>query len=148
MKIFIVAGEHSGDALGGKLIAALKRLHAGSLTFAGVGGEDMAREGFVSLFPIEDVAVMGPMSILPRLPRILRRVYQTVDAAVRSRSAFASARRIFRSSITSVRASGRGGQGVPSGCAAMSIMFLRCYRSSPRRIAVSAGRRAPTLAIR
>jgi lipid-A-disaccharide synthase len=82
MKIFIVAGEHSGDALGGKLIAALKRLHAGSITFAGVGGEDMAREGFVSLFPIEDVAVMGPMSILPRLPRILRRVYQTVDAAV------------------------------------------------------------------
>lgn len=82
MKIFIVAGEHSGDALGGKLIAALKRLHAGPITFAGVGGEDMAREGFVSLFPIEDVAVMGPMSILPRLPRILRRVYQTVDAAV------------------------------------------------------------------
>jgi lipid-A-disaccharide synthase len=42
----------------------------------------MAREGFVSLFPIEDVAVMGPMSILPRLPRIVRRVYQTVDAAL------------------------------------------------------------------
>jgi lipid-A-disaccharide synthase len=82
MKIFVVAGEHSGDALGGKLIAALKRLHTGPITFAGVGGEDMAREGFVSLFPIEDVAVMGPMSILPRLPRILRRVYQTVDAAV------------------------------------------------------------------
>lgn len=82
MKIFLVAGEHSGDALGGKLIAALKRLHASPIAFAGVGGEDMAREGFVSLFPVEDVAVMGPMSILPRLPRILRRVYQTVDAAV------------------------------------------------------------------
>ena len=82
MKIFIVAGEHSGDALGGKLIAALKPLHDGPIAFAGVGGEDMAREGFVSLFPVEDVAVMGPMSILPRLPRILRRVYQTVDAAV------------------------------------------------------------------
>jgi lipid-A-disaccharide synthase len=82
LKIFLVAGEHSGDALGGKLIAALKRLYRGPITFEGVGGEEMGREGFVSLFPIEDVAVMGPMSILPRLPRILRRVYQTVDAAV------------------------------------------------------------------
>jgi lipid-A-disaccharide synthase len=82
LKIFIVAGEHSGDALGAKLIAALKTMHGGSITFAGVGGEEMAHEGFVSLFPIEDVAVMGPMSILPKLPRILRRVYQTVDAGI------------------------------------------------------------------
>jgi len=81
LKLFLVAGEHSGDALGAKLIAALKQRHDGALTLAGVGGEDMATEGFRSLFPIEDVAVMGPMSILPRLPRILRRVYQTVDAA-------------------------------------------------------------------
>ena len=82
LKIFVVAGEHSGDALGAKLIAALKTAHDGPISFSGVGGEEMAREGFVSLFPIEDVAVMGPMSILPRLPRIVRRVYQTVDAAL------------------------------------------------------------------
>jgi lipid-A-disaccharide synthase len=82
LRLFLVAGEHSGDALGAKLIAALKQRHDGILTLAGVGGEDMAHEGFTSLFPIEDVAVMGPMSILPRLPRILRRVYQTVDAAL------------------------------------------------------------------
>jgi lipid-A-disaccharide synthase len=82
LKIFIVAGEHSGDALGAKLIAALKMARDGPIHFSGVGGEEMAHEGFVSLFPIEDVAVMGPMSILPRLPRIVRRVYQTVDAAL------------------------------------------------------------------
>ncbi len=82
LRLFLVAGEHSGDALGGKLIAALKQRYDGALTLAGVGGEDMAHEGFSSLFPIEDVAVMGPMSILPRLPRIMRRVYQTVDAAL------------------------------------------------------------------
>jgi lipid-A-disaccharide synthase len=82
LKIFLVAGEHSGDALGAKLIAALKKLHRGPLAFSGVGGVEMAKEGFKSLFPIEDVAVMGPMSILPRLPRIMRRVYQTVDAAL------------------------------------------------------------------
>ncbi|MBN9280743.1 MAG: lipid-A-disaccharide synthase, partial [Hyphomicrobium denitrificans] len=73
LRLFLVAGEHSGDALGGKLIAALKQRYDGTLTLAGVGGEDMAHEGFASLFPIEDVAVMGPMSILPRLPRIMRR---------------------------------------------------------------------------
>jgi lipid-A-disaccharide synthase len=82
LQIFLVAGEHSGDALGAKLIAELKKMHGGSISFAGVGGEEMAREGFVSLFPIEDVAVMGPLSILPRLPRIVRRVYQTVGAAL------------------------------------------------------------------
>ena len=82
LKIFLVAGEHSGDALGAKLIKALANLHAAPIIFAGVGGEEMAHEGFRSLFPIEDVAVMGPLSILPKLPRILRRVYQTVDAAV------------------------------------------------------------------
>lgn len=82
LKVFVVAGEHSGDALGGKLIHALKTQYAGDITLAGVGGEEMAREGFSSLFPIEDVAVMGPLSILPKLPRIVRRVYQTVDAAI------------------------------------------------------------------
>ena len=82
LRLFLVAGEHSGDALGGKLIAALKQRYDNTLTLAGVGGEDMAHEGFASLFPIEDVAVMGPMSIMPRLPRIMRRVYQTVDAAL------------------------------------------------------------------
>lgn len=82
LKIFLVAGEHSGDALGGKLIQALKRQSTTPISFAGVGGEDMARDGFVSIFPMEDVAVMGPMSILPKLPRIVRRVYQTVDAAL------------------------------------------------------------------
>ncbi|MBS0233993.1 MAG: lipid-A-disaccharide synthase [Proteobacteria bacterium] len=82
LKIFLVAGEHSGDALGGKLIHAVKKRHTGPISFAGVGGEDMAREGFSSIFPLEDAAVMGPMSILPKLPQIIRRVYQTVDAAV------------------------------------------------------------------
>ncbi|HET6389470.1 lipid-A-disaccharide synthase [Hyphomicrobium sp.] len=82
LKIFLVAGEHSGDALGAKLIGALKKQYPGQIEFSGVGGEEMAEQGFRSLFPIEDVAVMGPMSILPKLPRILRRVYQTVDEAV------------------------------------------------------------------
>jgi lipid-A-disaccharide synthase len=84
-RFFIVAGEHSGDALGAKLMAALKEMlaEAGSATpvFAGVGGEGMAHEGLDSLFPLSDVAVMGPAAILRQLPVLIRRVYQTIDAA-------------------------------------------------------------------
>ena len=82
LKIYVVAGEHSGDALGGKLMAALNARSHQPLAFAGVGGEHMEAEGLSSLFPLQEVAVMGPMSILPRLPRIVRKVYDTVDAAV------------------------------------------------------------------
>lgn len=82
LRLFLVAGEPSGDALGGKLMAALVRQHPARITFAGVGGMYMQREGFVSLFPITDVAVMGALAIAAALPRLLRRIRQTVEAAV------------------------------------------------------------------
>ena len=63
IKIFMVAGEHSGDALGAKLIDALHRYHPQGLAFAGVGGHEMAAHGFQSLFSVEDVAVMGVFNI-------------------------------------------------------------------------------------
>src|SRR5215471_13081277 len=82
-RIFVVAGEHSGDVLGGKLLQALlaKAGHE-SFTFAGVGGEHMEAAGLSSIFPLSDVAVMGPAAIIARLPTLVRRVYQTVDAAL------------------------------------------------------------------
>jgi len=82
LRLFVVAGEHSGDALGGKLMAALKQRLGGRVSFSGVGGEAMEHEGLVSDFPISDVAVMGPLAILRNLPRILNRVYGTVDRAI------------------------------------------------------------------
>src|SRR5271165_6300302 len=82
-RIFIVAGEHSGDLLGGKLMHAVKeRLGEAGIAFAGVGGEHMEAAGLSSIFPLADVAVMGPAAIIARLPRLVRRVYQTVDAAL------------------------------------------------------------------
>lgn len=82
LKIFIVAGEHSGDALGAKLIDALRARVQGGITFAGVGGHEMEAHGFASLFPVDDVAVMGALNILKALPRLRRRVHQAVDAAI------------------------------------------------------------------
>jgi len=80
--IFIVAGEHSGDALGAKLMAALNKASEAPLVYSGVGGEEMAEMGFKSLFPLSDVAVMGPLAILRRLPLLVRRVYQTASGAI------------------------------------------------------------------
>lgn len=82
LRLFLVAGEHSGDALGAKLMEEINRRLKTRVRYLGVGGEGMARQGLTSQFDIEEVAVMGPMSILPRLPRIVRRVYGTAAAAV------------------------------------------------------------------
>ncbi|MBC8048633.1 MAG: lipid-A-disaccharide synthase [Chitinophagales bacterium] len=79
--IFVVAGEHSGDLLGAKLMSAMRARSQTPLIFSGVGGEYMEAEGLKSIFPMSDVAVMGPAAILARLPKLVRRVYQTVDAA-------------------------------------------------------------------
>lgn len=82
LRLFLVAGEHSGDALGAKLMAAIKAQLRGRVRYLGVGGPLMEREGLASQFPLSDVAVMGPLAIAARLPRLIARVYQTVDAAI------------------------------------------------------------------
>ncbi len=81
-RFFIVAGENSGDALGGKLIEALSAISGRPLEVSGVGGALMAAQGLESLFPLSEIAIMGPIAILKRLPMLARRVYQTVDAAI------------------------------------------------------------------
>lgn len=82
LRVVLIAGEHSGDALGAKLLRAIKTATGGNVSFSGVGGELMAAEGFVSLYPLDDVAVMGPLAILRQLPVIVRRVHEAVDATV------------------------------------------------------------------
>lgn len=80
--ICVIAGEPSGDQLGGKLIEAIKRSVSAPVSFIGVGGESMERAGCNSLFPLSDVSVMGPAAILAQLPKLIRRVHQTVDAII------------------------------------------------------------------
>src|SRR5215475_7578115 len=82
LRLFIVAGEPSGDALGAKLMAAINARRRGRVRYVGVGGAQMAEQGLVSQFPLEDVAVMGPGAILARLPKLLARVFNTAAAAV------------------------------------------------------------------
>jgi len=77
--IYIIAGEPSGDLLAARLMAALKQLTDHSVRFAGIGGEAMREEGLESLFPQADLAVMGFAEVVPRIPRILGRLRQTLD---------------------------------------------------------------------
>ncbi|MEM6478185.1 MAG: hypothetical protein AAF647_03955, partial [Pseudomonadota bacterium] len=81
MKVFLTAGEPSGDALGAALIAGLKSL-APSVTFRGVAGPRMQAAGMESLFAMEELSVMGITEVLPKYFALKRRIAQTAAAAL------------------------------------------------------------------
>ncbi|PKU25784.1 lipid-A-disaccharide synthase [Telmatospirillum siberiense] len=86
--IYLIAGEPSGDLLAARLMVALKEMTGGRVRFAGIGGEAMREQGMESLFPQADLAVMGLAEVLPRIPKILRRLNQTLaDIAERNPAA-------------------------------------------------------------
>jgi lipid-A-disaccharide synthase len=78
-KIFIIAGEASGDVLGGRLMNALKQQRP-EVEFTGIGGARMAEAGLASIFPMQELAVMGLAEILPRLLPLKRRMNETIAA--------------------------------------------------------------------
>ncbi|MBN9308406.1 lipid-A-disaccharide synthase [Devosia sp.] len=83
LRLFILAGEASGDRLGADLVRRLgQRL---PVQLSGVGGAELEAEGLASMFPMSDLAVMGWSDVLRRLPLLLWRVRQVARAIVRSR---------------------------------------------------------------
>ena len=85
-RIFLVATEESGDRLGAGLMKVLRQRLGGAVEFEGVGGRAMAREGLNSLFPIEELSIIGLAAVVTQLPKILRLIRRTVDAVLASRS--------------------------------------------------------------
>lgn len=81
MKVFLIAGEPSGDRLGAALMAGLRHLRP-DVTFQGIGGAMMAGEGLQSLFPMAELSVMGIMEVLPRYAALKRRIAETARAAL------------------------------------------------------------------
>lgn len=81
MKVFLVAGEASGDSLGSALMRGLKTLVPG-VTFDGVGGPLMQAEGLRSRFPMEELSVMGIAEVLPKYRQLTRRIRQTAAAVL------------------------------------------------------------------
>ena len=76
MKVFILAGEPSGDILGAAVIAGLQEAYGKDLQLAGLGGPAMAAMGLSSLFDYGDVTVMGLVEVLRRYPTIHKRLNQ------------------------------------------------------------------------
>lgn len=79
LKIYLIAGEPSGDLLGSRLMRALRAKTGGNVEFFGLGGDTMEAEGLKSVFDISDLAVMGLVEVIPSIPKVLRRIRQTVS---------------------------------------------------------------------
>jgi lipid-A-disaccharide synthase len=79
----LVCAEKSGDLLGANLIESLKvELKDYELDFIGVGGSAMQKAGLKTIFPMEDIAVMGLFEVIPHLKVIFKRIKQTVATAL------------------------------------------------------------------
>jgi lipid-A-disaccharide synthase len=76
MKIYLIAGEASGDRLGAALMAGLRQIRS-DLQFHGVAGPLMQAEGMTSLFPMEELSIMGLAEILPKYFDLKRRIRET-----------------------------------------------------------------------
>ena len=70
IKVAIVAGEKSGDELGGPLMESLKN-HFPNVSFIGVGGEKMKLQGLSSVFPMHKISVMGIIEPLLKIKELL-----------------------------------------------------------------------------
>ncbi len=81
MKVFVIAGEASGDKLGAALMAGLKTLRP-EVEFDGVGGPLMQAEGLESRFPMEELSVMGLAEILPKYRALKARIRQMAEAII------------------------------------------------------------------
>jgi lipid-A-disaccharide synthase len=79
-RIFLIATEESGDRLGAGLMKILRQRLGDAVQFEGVGGRAMAREGMTSLFPIEELSIVGLAAVAKQLPKILRMIRQTAAA--------------------------------------------------------------------
>ncbi|CAK7192417.1 Lipid-A-disaccharide synthase [Commensalibacter sp. Nvir] len=79
LKIWILAGETSGDDIGAKLMKSLRKQHP-HITFFGVGGSQMKKQGQLQLFPMDELAVMGFIEVLPKLYKLLRLLTQAKES--------------------------------------------------------------------
>jgi lipid-A-disaccharide synthase len=85
LKVYLIAGEPSGDLLGSRLIRALKEKTNNNVEFMGLGGDTMEKEGIKPLFDISELAVMGLVEVIPSIPRVLKRIKQTVNDIIKKR---------------------------------------------------------------
>tara|TARA_B100000614_G_scaffold83897_1_gene75424 strand:- start:431 stop:1606 length:1176 start_codon:yes stop_codon:yes gene_type:complete len=78
LKIFIIAGEDSGDKLGSAIMDSLIAATDDSLNFVGIGGIGMTSRGLRSLFPMSELSVMGFIEIASQYTKLKKRINETV----------------------------------------------------------------------
>lgn len=81
LRFFLIAGEPSGDRLGAALMAGLKTLHP-NVSFSGIGGPLMQAQGLQSLFPMEELSIMGLVEVLPKYLHLKRRIREAAAACL------------------------------------------------------------------
>lgn len=79
LKIYLIAGESSGDLLGAHLMRSLRSQATRPVQFFGVGGPRMQEEGLVSLFPYYELSMLGFVEILPYVFNLTARIHKTAD---------------------------------------------------------------------
>ena len=80
MKIFIIAGEDSGDKLGSAIIDSLRAAIDVSPNFVGIGGNGMISRGLKTIFPMSELSVMGFVEIALQYRNLKKRLNQTVSS--------------------------------------------------------------------
>ena len=76
--IYLIAGEPSGDIIGARLINSIQSKTNNKCFISGVGGKEMEKLGFKSLFPMSEITVMGLAEVIPSLPNLFMRIRQTI----------------------------------------------------------------------
>lgn len=78
-KIYVIAGEPSGDFLGASIVKALQLISSSQLSLVGIGGSHLEAVGVKSIFPMKELSLMGFFEIIPNLPNLIMRFQQTLD---------------------------------------------------------------------
>lgn len=131
LKIFIIAGEVSGDVLGARIMREMP-----DVTFVGIGGENMARAGLKSLFPMSDLAVMGAIEVVAHARTLTRRIRQTVDAIIKARPDFVltiDSPGFARSVIAKLRKSATGRKLIDAGLRFHHVVAPQVWAWRPKR---------------
>ena len=77
--IFLIAGEPSGDLLGARLMEAIRKRIKNKVSFSGIGGTHMEKQGLASIYPMSNLSVMGFFEVILKLPQIIRCFKKTIE---------------------------------------------------------------------
>lgn len=130
-KVFIVAGEVSGDILGARIMAQMP-----DAEFVGIGGENMQSVGLRPLFPMRDLAVMGAIEVLAHARTLMRRINQTVDAIISEKPDVVvsiDAPGFIKSVIKKIRKSDEGRELIANGLRFEHVVAPQVWAWRPKR---------------